>query len=237
MGVTSPDVDAFMEFPGIETSSIEDPAVRRAFGVINEYFKREGVFSDQDAKQTTIDANVTTIAANETAITANEALNSTHRDGNGSDHADVASNTTHRSSNGSDHADVASNTTHRSSNGSDHSDVVSNTTHRASSGADHAFIDQDVKKAASVQFAALKFGASGQQVTDIDTDTSLGTSDSKLATQKAIKAYVDAQVATKMDDALAALQVLNVLKPNSSAGIGIGDEWHTPGGDVKWRVV
>ena len=37
-------------------------------------------------------------------------LNTTHRTGNGSDHADVGLNTAHRSGDGSDHADVASNT-------------------------------------------------------------------------------------------------------------------------------
>lgn len=199
MGETSPGIDAFMEFPGIETNSIEDPAVRRAFGVINEYFKRAGVFSDQDAKQSTIDGNVTAIATNVTAI--------------------------------------ALNTTHRSSSGSDHADVVSNTTHRSSNGSDHSFLDQSVVKAANVQFAGLKFGASGQQVTDIDTNTSLGTSDTKLATQKAIKSYVDTEVAAKMDDTLAALQALNLLMPNSSGGVAVGEIFRETGGDVKWRVV
>ncbi|KKN44074.1 hypothetical protein LCGC14_0696800 [marine sediment metagenome] len=195
MGETSPGVDAFMEFPGIETNSIEDPAVRRAFGVINEYFKRAGVFSDQDAKQSTIDANAT-------AIATNEALNSVHRDGNGSDHANVVTNTTHRTSNGSS----------------------------------HSFLDQSVIKAANVQFAGLKFGAGGQQVTVIDTNTSLGTSNSRLATQNAIKVYVDTRVAAKMDDTLAALQALNLLMPNSSGGVAVGEIFRETGGDVKWRV-
>lgn len=65
-------------------------------------------------------------------------LNSTHRLGDGSDHADVATNTTHSTGNGSDHADVASNTTHRTGNGSDHANVALNDTHRLGNGSDHA---------------------------------------------------------------------------------------------------
>lgn len=40
----------------------------------------------------------------------------------------------------------------------------------------------------------LRFGAAGQTVTSIDTNTSLGTSDTALPTQNAVKTYVDAQV-------------------------------------------
>jgi hypothetical protein len=42
--------------------------------------------------------------------TAAVALNTAHRTGDGSDHADVATNTTHSTGDGSDHADVATNT-------------------------------------------------------------------------------------------------------------------------------
>jgi len=65
-------------------------------------------------------------------------LNTTHRTGNGSDHADVGLNTAHRSGDGSDHADVGLNTAHRSGDGSDHADVGLNTAHRSGDGSDHA---------------------------------------------------------------------------------------------------
>jgi hypothetical protein len=42
-----------------------------------------------------------------------------------------------------------------------------------------------------LQINALKFGAAGQQVNTISTDTNLGTSDTVLSTQNAIKTYVD----------------------------------------------
>ncbi len=54
-------------------------------------------------------------------------LNTTHRTGDGSDHADVASNTAHSGGNGSDHGDVALNNAHRVGDGSDHADVAANT--------------------------------------------------------------------------------------------------------------
>lgn len=209
MGETSPSVDAFMKFPGIETNSIKDPAVRRAFGIINEYFKRVGVFSDQDAKQATIDGNV----------------------------AAIALNTTHRSSIGSDHADVVNNTTHRSSSGVDHADVVSNTTHRSSNGSDHGWLNQNVQTTAAVNFFGLSLGIGGADVNDISANTSLGTSDTKLATQKAIKAYVDAEVATKMDDLVSALQALNATIPTSPTSVNINEFYRELGGDVKWKVL
>ena len=190
MGIQSPGEDAFMEWPGIDVSGIGDSQVRRALATINDYFKRGGVFADQDAKQTEIDTN----------------------------EAAIVLNTNHRGF------------------AAGHTDVVLNNTHRASSGVDHTYIDQDVREAASVQFAGLKFGASGQQVTEIDTNTSLGASDTKLATQNAIKAYVDAEVAAKMDDTLVALQALNTTIPNAVGSVGVGELYREAGGDCKWRV-
>jgi len=61
----------------------------------------------------------------------------------------------HNDSDGKDHADVVLNNTHRSSDGKNHADVVLNNTHRSSDGTDHSYIDQDIKKAASPQFAGL----------------------------------------------------------------------------------
>jgi len=72
------------------------------------------------------------------AIEADIATNTTHSNGDGSDHADVATNTTHSAGDGSDHADVATNTTHSAGDGSDHANVALNDTHRASDGTDHA---------------------------------------------------------------------------------------------------
>ncbi len=79
----------------------------------------------------------------------------THKSGNGADHANVVLNDTHRTSNGTNHANVVTNTsgistnvtaiglntTHRgSAGGTDHSDVSSNNTHRGSNGSDHSLI-------------------------------------------------------------------------------------------------
>ena len=76
----------------------------------------------------------------------------THKSGDGSDHANVALNDTHRASNGTNHANVVTNTTdvatnvtaiglnttHRGSTGVNHSHVVTNDTHVAGNGSDHA---------------------------------------------------------------------------------------------------
>ncbi len=114
---------------------------------------------DNDARITT---NAGAIATNKTAID----LNTTHRTGDGSDHANVAANSTaisnnaaaillntnHRAGDGSDHANVAANstaisnntaaitlnTTHRTGDGSDHANVALNDTHRQGDGSDHA---------------------------------------------------------------------------------------------------
>jgi len=68
-----------------------------------------------------------------------------HKDGNGSDHADVASNNTHRLSDGSDHSDVVANTAHKDGDGSDHADVASNTAHRnQTSGNPHDLAPVDI---------------------------------------------------------------------------------------------
>ena len=101
-----------------------------------------------DANDTDITTNATDITTNATDISTNVTaigVNTTHRTGNGSDHADVATNTTantadaaHRTGDGSDHADVATNTTHSTGNGSDHADVVTNTAHSSGDGSDHA---------------------------------------------------------------------------------------------------
>jgi hypothetical protein len=64
----------------------------------------------------------------------------------------------------------------------------------------------------------------GHNVTDIDDNTSLGTSDLKLATQKAIKTYVDAQV-----DSADTLGELNDVTLTSAANHSMllynGNEW------------
>ena len=95
----------------------------------------------------------------EGASSADVELNTTHRLGDGTDHAEVAQalldiltnaaniatnvtaiglNTTHRTSDGTDHSHVGLNDTHRGSDGTDHSHVGLNNTHRASAGTDHS---------------------------------------------------------------------------------------------------
>jgi hypothetical protein len=53
-------------------------------------------------------------------------LNTAHRTGDGSDHANVALNDSHRTGSGADHADVALNNSHRSSTGNPHSTNINN---------------------------------------------------------------------------------------------------------------
>lgn len=86
MGITSPGAQDFIDFPGIDLGGIQDPVVEKAFGVIIEFIRRDGVISDQSVQDTAI------------------AVNTAHSVGNGNDHSSVALNNTHRGSNGSDHS-------------------------------------------------------------------------------------------------------------------------------------
>jgi len=97
------------------------------------------------------------------------ALNSAHRLGDGSDHADVAANTAHRLGDGSDHADVAANTAHRLGDGSDHADVADNTAHRLGDGTDHSAIatghpHQRVGTTSSPSFAGLSVACASEPI-------------------------------------------------------------------------
>ena len=97
------------------------------------------------------------------------ALNSAHRLGDGSDHADVAANTAHRLGDGSDHADVAANSAHRLGDGSDHADVADNTAHRLGAGTDHSAIatghpHQRVGTTASPSFAGLSVACASEPI-------------------------------------------------------------------------
>jgi hypothetical protein len=64
--------------------------------------------------------------------------NTNHRNGSGSDHADVATNTVHRTSNGDSHSNVILNSGHRVSNGNSHSTVISNAAHTVADGKSHS---------------------------------------------------------------------------------------------------
>jgi len=63
-------------------------------------------------------------------------------------HADIALNTAHRNSDGSDHSIVGDNTIA----------IALNTAHRSSSGVDHSYINQDVSTVGSPSFVAVSLG-------------------------------------------------------------------------------
>jgi len=82
----------------------------------------------------------------------------------------IGLNTSHKDGSGSDHADVATNTTHTGGDGSDHADVATNTTHISSDGSDHTFLDQSVVQASSPTFVGLTL------TDNIDTASGKGVS-------------------------------------------------------------
>jgi len=79
-------------------------------------------------------------------------------------------------------------TTHNSA--FSHSDIATNKSHITANGSSHSYINQDVSNTASPTF--LGFTIDSQAITDIhDTDAMTEDSNTSLATQQSIKAYVD----------------------------------------------
>jgi hypothetical protein len=70
-------------------------------------------------------------------------------------------------------------------------DVAANTTHRTSDGTDHTYINQDLRTTATVSFGGLVLGATTTVNAIYDDDTLSPDSNTALATQQSIKAYVD----------------------------------------------
>lgn len=102
----------------------------------------------------------------------------------------INTNTTHIGSDGSDHSIVGSNKNHVDGNGSDHADVASNTSHRGYSNNPHSVTKAQVSLTNVDDVKQLPNSY-------LDTDGTLAAdSDTKVPSQKAVKTYVDVQVAS-----------------------------------------
>jgi len=120
--------------------------------------------------------------ANDVTVSANTA----HKDGDGTDHANVALNDTHRSSDGKDHSDVVANNAHKVSDGKSHSDVVLNNTHRSGNGEDHstvvsnkAHVSSDGKSHSDVVLNNTHRTSDGKDHSDVISNNAHKISDGK----------------------------------------------------------
>ena len=119
------------------------------------------------------------------------ALNSAHRLGDGSDHADVAANTAHRLGDGSDHADVADNTAHRLGDGTDHSAIATAHPHQGVAAGDSpTFAGLTLSGASGVLLASGGVVTGGATTTNLPEGTNLYFTEERVnAASNVVAAY------------------------------------------------
>ena len=108
------------------------------------------------------------------------------------DHDGISENTTHRTGDGSDHADVAANTALSHTQNTDTKiEQLNSSVEVADAGAGTITMTVDAAPNMDINVSGTRFGATGARINAVlDQDDMSADSDAALATQQSIKAYV-----------------------------------------------